>query len=199
MTLENLFDALGGDDAATLARLHRRLERDAEHADLLDVGYRTLDTPLGSLLLAATPVGLVRVAYDIEDHDAVLESLADRISPRILHTPGRLDDAAREIDQFLAGDRTHFDVPLDLRLAEGFRRRVIEHLRDIAYGDRESYAVVAAAIGHPRAMRAVGSACAHNPLPVVIPCHRVVRADGSIGQYVGGVAAKETLLTLEAA
>jgi methylated-DNA-[protein]-cysteine S-methyltransferase len=199
MTLENLFDALGGDDAATLARLHRRLERDAEHADLLDVGYRTLDTPLGSLLLAATPVGLVRVAYDIEDHDAVLESLADRISPRILRTPGRLDDAAREIDQFLAGDRTHFDVPLDLRLAEGFRRRVIEHLRDIAYGDRESYAVVAAAIGHPRAMRAVGSACAHNPLPVVIPCHRVVRADGSIGQYVGGVAAKETLLTLEAA
>lgn len=199
MTLENLFDALGGDDAATLARLHRRLERDAEHADLLDVGYRTLDTPLGSLLLAATPVGLVRVAYDIEDHDAVLESLAHRVSPRILRTPARLDDAAREIDQFLAGDRTHFDLPLDLRLAEGFRRRVIEHLRDIAYGDRESYAVVAAAIGHPRAMRAVGSACAHNPLPVVIPCHRVVRADGSIGQYVGGVAAKETLLTLEAA
>jgi methylated-DNA-[protein]-cysteine S-methyltransferase len=199
MTLENLFDSLGGDDADAMTRLHRRLERDAERADLLDVGYRTLDTPLGSLLLAATPVGLVRVAYASEDHDAVLEMLAREVSPRILRTPTRLDGAAREIEQYLAGGRKRFDLPLDLRLTAGFRRRVIEHLRDIDYGRRESYGVVAAAIGHPRAVRAVGSACARNPLPVVIPCHRVVRADGSIGQYVGGVAAKETLLNLEAA
>ncbi|MDT5197814.1 MAG: methylated-DNA-[protein]-cysteine S-methyltransferase [Mycobacterium sp.] len=202
MKLENLFDALGGNDANTadtLARLHRRLERDAEHADLLDVAYRTLDTPLGPLLLAATPAGLVRVAYASEGHDAVLASLAEKVSPRILRAPARLDGAAREIDEYFAGTRTHFDLPLDLRLTDGFRRQVIEHLSEIGYGHRESYAAVAAAIGNPRAVRAVGSACARNPLPLVIPCHRVVRTDGSIGQYVGGVDAKQTLLTLEAA
>jgi methylated-DNA-[protein]-cysteine S-methyltransferase len=199
MKLENLFGALGGDDAAALARLHRRLERDAEHADLLDVGYRTLDTPLGSLLLAATPAGLVRVAYASEGHDAVLAALAEKVSPRILRAPARLDAAVREIDEYFTGSRTQFDLPLDLRLADGFRRQVIEHLSEIGYGHRESYAAVAAAIGHPLAVRAVGSACARNPLPLVIPCHRVVRADGSIGQYVGGADAKQTLLTLEAA
>jgi methylated-DNA-[protein]-cysteine S-methyltransferase len=198
----NLFDALDGseaDTADTLARLHRRLERDAELADLLDVAYRILDTPLGLLLLAATPVGLVRVAYASEGHDAVLASLADKVSPRILRAPGRLDGAAREIEEYFAGSRTHFDLPLDLRLTDGFRREVIEHLSEIGYGHRESYAAVAAAIGRPRAVRAVGTACARNPLPLVIPCHRVVRTDGSIGQYVGGVDAKQTLLTLEAA
>ncbi|MDT5103030.1 MAG: methylated-DNA-[protein]-cysteine S-methyltransferase [Mycobacterium sp.] len=199
MKLENLFDALGGDDADALARLHRRLERDAERADLLDVGYRTLDTPLGSLLLAATPAGLLRVAYASEGHDAVLAALAEKVSPRILRAPARLDAAVREIDEYFTGRRTQFDLPLDLRLADGFRRQVIEHLSEIGYGHRESYAAVAAAIGHPRAVRAVGSACARNPLPLVIPCHRVVRADGSIGQYVGGADAKQTLLTLEAA
>jgi methylated-DNA-[protein]-cysteine S-methyltransferase len=199
MKLENLFDALGGDDSDTLARLHSRLERDAEHADLLDVAYRTLDTPLGSLLLAATPVGLVRVGYASEGHDAVLASLAEKVSPRILRAPARLDGAAREIEEYFTGSRTHFDLPLDLRLVDGFRREVIEHLSEIGYGHRESYAAVAAAIGNPRAVRAVGTACARNPLPVVIPCHRVIRTDGSIGQYVGGVAAKQTLLTLEAA
>lgn len=199
MKLENLFDALGGSDPETLARLHRRLERDADNADLLDVGYRTLDTPLGPLLLAATPIGLVRVAYTNEGHDAVLASLADKISPRILRAPARLDAAAREIDEYFAGSRTHFDLPLDLRLIDGFRREVIEHLSEIGYGHRESYAAVAAAIGRPRAVRAVGTACARNPLPLVIPCHRVVRTDGSIGQYVGGVGAKQTLLTMEAA
>jgi methylated-DNA-[protein]-cysteine S-methyltransferase len=199
MKLENLFDALGGDDSDALARLHSRLERDAEQADLLDVAYRTVDTPLGSLLLAATTAGLVRVAYASEGHDAVLASLADKVSPRILRAPARLDGAAREIDEYFAGSRTHFDLPLDLRLTDGFRREVIEHLSEIGYGHRESYAAVAAAIGRPRAVRAVGTACARNPLPVVIPCHRVVRTDGSIGQYVGGVDAKQTLLTLEAA
>jgi methylated-DNA-[protein]-cysteine S-methyltransferase len=202
MKRENLFDALGGNDAntaATLARLHSRLERDAKHADLLDVAYRTLDTPLGSLLLAATPAGLLRVAYASEGHDAVLASLAEKVSPRILRAPARLDGAAREIDEYFAGTRTHFDLPLDLRLVDGFRRQVIEHLSEIGYGHRESYAAVAAAIGNPRAVRAVGSACARNPLPLVIPCHRVVRTDGSIGQYVGGADAKQTLLTLEAA
>jgi methylated-DNA-[protein]-cysteine S-methyltransferase len=195
----NLFDALSDDEAATLTRLHRRLEHDADTADMLDVAYRTVDTPVGTLLLAATTAGLVRVAYDIEDHDAVLAGLAVRISPRVLRAPARLDSAARQIDEYFAKRRTIFELPVDLRLAEGFRRNVIEHLRDIGYGRRESYAAVAAAIGHPRAVRAVGTACAHNPLPVVIGCHRVVRSDGSTGQYVGGPLAKSTLLDLEAA
>jgi methylated-DNA-[protein]-cysteine S-methyltransferase len=194
----NLFDVLDADDGA-LARLHQRLEREADSIDLLDVSYRTIDTPVGTLLLAATTTGLVRVAYDIEGHDAVLAGLADRISPRVLRAPARLDSVARQIDEYFAKRRTIFEVPVDLRLAVGFRRNVIEHLRDIGYGSRESYATVAAAIGNPRAVRAVGTACAHNPLPVVIGCHRVVRSDGSPGQYVGGPLAKSTLLKLETA
>ncbi len=194
----NLFTTLPTDDE-TLSRLHRRLEHNADTDGLLDVAYRTVDTPVGTLLLAATTVGLVRVAYDVEEHTAVLAGLAESVSPRILLAPARLDAVARQIDEYFAKRRTVFDVPVDLRLAEGFRRNVIEHLRDIGYGRRESYATVAAAIGNPRAVRAVGSACAHNPLPVVIPCHRVVRSDGSTGQYVGGPAAKSALLDLEAA
>jgi methylated-DNA-[protein]-cysteine S-methyltransferase len=194
----NLFDELDADDGA-LTRLHERLEREADSADMLDVAYRTIDTPVGTLLLAATTAGLVRVAYDVEGHDAVLAGLADRISPRVLRAPSRLDSVARQIDEYFAKRRKAFEVTVDLRLAEGFRRNVIEHLREIGYGHRESYATVAAAIGNPRAVRAVGTACAHNPLPVVIPCHRVVRSDGSTGLYVGGPLAKSTLLDLEAA
>ena len=194
----NLFTAVATDDA-TLSRLHGRLEHDADTDGLLDVAYRTIDTPVGTLLLAATTVGLVRVAYDIEDHAAILAGLAESVSPRILRAPARLDTAARQIDEYFAKRRTVFEVPVDLRLADGFRRNDIEHLRDIGYGRRESYAAVAAAIGNPHAVRAVGTACAHNPLPVVIPCHRVVRSDGSTGQYVGGPTAKSALLDLEAA
>ncbi|WP_280493614.1 methylated-DNA--[protein]-cysteine S-methyltransferase [Nocardia asiatica] len=186
-------------DADLLATLHARLAAEAESAGLLDIAYRLLDTPVGTLLLAATPAGLVRVAYPAEDHEAVLATLAARISPRILAAPARLDSAAREIEEYFTGRRRHFDLLLDLRLAAGFRRQVIEHLPAIGYGQRASYGAVAAAVGNPRAVRAVGSACAHNPLPVVIPCHRVVRGDGSIGRYVGGVSAKHTLLELEAA
>jgi methylated-DNA-[protein]-cysteine S-methyltransferase len=192
----NLFDDLHSDDE-TLARLHQRLEQDAATDELLDVAYRTVDSPVGTLLLAATAVGLVRVAYDLEDHDAVLTKLAAAVSPRVLRAPARLDATARQLDEYFAKRRTAFDVPVDLRLAEGFRRSVIEHLRDIDYGRRQSYAEVAAAVGSPRAVRAVGTACAHNPLPVVIPCHRVVRSDGSTGQYIGGAAAKSALLGLE--
>ncbi|MDT5018281.1 MAG: methylated-DNA-[protein]-cysteine S-methyltransferase [Mycobacterium sp.] len=196
--ITNIFDELQADDA-TMARLHRKLEHDAVSDGVLDVAYRTIDTPVGTLLLASTTVGLVRVAYDIEGHDAVLTRLADVVSPRILRAPERLDAAARQIDEYFAKRRTTFDLPVDLRLTDGFRRVVVEHLRDIAYGDRESYAAVAAAVGSPKAVRAVGTACARNPLPVVIPCHRVVRSDGSTGQYAGGAPAKSALLNLEAA
>ena len=191
--------ALPEPDSATLNRLHARLVEAAAADDTLDLAYRTVDTPLGVLLLAATPAGLVRVAYQSEGHDAVLATLADRISPRVLRAPGRLDAVAREIDDYFAGRRHTFGLPLDLQLAHGFRREVLTHLRDIAYGSTASYAVVAAATGRPKAVRAVGTACAVNPLPIVIPCHRVVRSDGSLGNYLGGIAAKRTLLDLEAA
>ena len=195
----NPLAALPHPDAATLDRLHARLVDAAAADDTLDIAYRTVDTPLGPLLLAATPAGLLRVAYESEGHDTVLASLAERVSPRVLRAPGRLDDVAREIGDYFAGRRPTFDLPLDLQLARGFRRDVLTHLRDIAYGTTASYSAVAAAAGRPTAVRAVGTACAVNPLPIVIPCHRVVRSDGSIGAYLGGVAAKQALLSLESA
>ncbi|WAP53271.1 methylated-DNA--[protein]-cysteine S-methyltransferase [Arthrobacter sp. ATA002] len=186
-----------GDDA--LPRLQSRLAAAAADAGMLDVAYTVVDTPVGGLLLAATPEGLVRVAFACEDHDAVLEVLAARISPRILNAPGRLQNAADQIGEYFAGARRAFDLPLDLRLTAGFRRSVVEHLPTIGYGSTASYAAVAALTGSPGAVRAVGTACALNPLPVVVPCHRVVRSDGSTGNYRGGPAAKRLLLKLEAA
>ncbi len=194
-----LLTALPAPTGAELAALHGRLADSAEAEDVLDVAYRTLDTPVGTLLLAATRSGLVRVAYGIEDHDHVLETLATRVSPRILKAPRRLDAAAREIDEYLTGQRRGFDLPLDYSLSAGFRRKVLAHLPGIGYGHTASYAAVAAAVGSPRAVRAVGTACATNPLPVVVPCHRVVRSDGHLGGYRGGPAAKRLLLELEAA
>ena len=180
-------------------RLHERLTAAAEREGLLDVAYRTLDSPVGPLLLAATERGLVKVAFDRQDHDAVLAALAEAISPRILRAPARLEAVTRQLDEYFTAGRQTFDVPLDFRLARGFRLSVLEHLPEIGYGHTESYSQVAAAAGSPKAVRAVGTACALNPLPVVVPCHRVVRADGSYGQYAGGEEAKRVLLTLEAA
>jgi methylated-DNA-[protein]-cysteine S-methyltransferase len=195
----NVFDTYPSATEADLRALHDRLVARAAAEDLLDVAYRTIDTPVGTLLLATTPRGLVRVAYAAEGHDGVLQTLATQISPRVLNAPERLDAAAREIDEYFAGRRHAFDLPLDFSLARGFRLAVLTHLRDIAYGHTESYGAVAAAAGSPKAVRAVGTACAHNPLPVVVPCHRVVRSDGSAGGYLGGAAAKRLLLDLEAA
>ena len=186
-------------DAGTLARLRLRLERAADADGLLDVAYTTVDSPVGPLLLAATPQGLVRVAYDVEDHDRVLDALARRLSPRVLRAPGRLAKAARELDEYFGGRRREFDLPLDMSLSKGFRQLVQRHLPEIGYGQTRTYGQVAALVGSPRAVRAVGTACATNPLPVVVPCHRVLKADGTPGGYVGGQEAKVTLLTLEAA
>lgn len=185
------------DEAARLEALHTRLGRAAEADGTLDVAYRTLDTPVGSLLLASTGRGLVRVAYAREDHDHVLAVLADRVSPRVLRAPRRLDRVAMEIEEYFTGARSRFDVPLDLRLSSGFRREVLARLSDVAYGTTATYASLARAVGNPHAVRAVGSACANNPLPVVVPCHRIVRSDGTAGGYVGGADAKQTLLELE--
>jgi methylated-DNA-[protein]-cysteine S-methyltransferase len=181
-------------------RLHARLVAAAQADGILDVAYRTVDTPVGPLLLAAPEQGLVRVAYPVQDHEAVLQDLADRVSPRVLAAPARLDRAARELEDYFAGRRHDFDLPLDWRLARGFRATVLHHLAtDVGYGRTASYAALAALAGNPKAVRAVGTACATNPLPVVVPCHRVVRSDGSMGNYAGGVAAKRALLDLEAA
>jgi methylated-DNA-[protein]-cysteine S-methyltransferase len=195
----HLFDALPVVDEDATRRLRDQLVAAATRDGLLDVAYRTIDTPVGTLLLAATEQGLLRVAYDREGHDAVLDALAGSVSPRILRAPTRLDMVARQLEEYFSGARRVFDVPLDLRLSRGFRRAVLAHLPEIPYGRTESYTQVAVAAGSPNAVRAVGTACATNPLPVVVPCHRVVRADGSYGGYVGGENAKRTLLTLEAA
>jgi methylated-DNA-[protein]-cysteine S-methyltransferase len=189
----------GSTEAAdpALERLRARLTSRAQEENLLDVAYRILDTPVGVLLLAATAVGLVRVAYAREDHDTVLAALARRVSPRILHAPARLDAPARQLDDYFGHRRLGFDLPLDLRLAHGFRRTVLEHLPEVRYGRTVSYAELAAEVGNPKAVRAVGTACATNPLPLVLPCHRVVRTDGALGGYIGGPEVKRTLLDLE--
>ena len=195
--IDRLTNAFAGADSD--GRLHSRLAALAERQGLLDVSYRTVDSPLGPLLLAATGEGLVRVAFSCEDHDAVLARLASDISPRILRTPRRLDEAAQQLDEYFAGKRRAFSVPVDLQLAHGFRRSVLEHLRRIPYGDTRSYAAVARAAGNPSAVRAAASACSHNPLPLVVPCHRVVRSDGTAGEYLGGPEAKRALLAMEKA
>ena len=186
-------------DAADIVALRSRLTERAEREDLVDVAYRVVDSPIGPLLVAASSTGLVRVAFESEGHDAVLDRLAGQISPRIMRMPARTDDVARQLDEYFAGRRHEFDLPLDLQLVSGFRRTVISHLPDIAYGSTASYKAVAAMAGNPTAVRAVGSACSHNPVPVVVPCHRVVRSDGSIGNYLGGVDAKAALIALESA
>jgi len=179
--------------------LRDRLAGRAEAEGLVDVEYRILDSRFGELLVAATAVGVVRVAFATEDHDRVLVELAGSISPRILRAPGRTDAVTHQLTEYFEHRRQHFEVALDLQLVDGFRRQVVSQLPDIAYGTTESYGQVAQRAGNPRAARAVGSACSHNPLPLVLPCHRVVRGDGSIGQYLGGVEVKRALLELESA
>lgn len=192
----DLYD-LATPSAAELDSLHGRLEELANARGMLDVAYTTVDSPVGPLLLAATEAGLVRVAFEREGHDLVLESLAGRVSPRILKSPGRLDAAARQLDEYFTGRRTDFDIALDYRLSSGFRQLVQQYLPHISYGHTQSYREVAELVGNPKAVRAVGSACATNPLPVVVPCHRVLRTDGTLGGYIGGLEAKSALLSLE--
>jgi methylated-DNA-[protein]-cysteine S-methyltransferase len=169
----------------------------AERAGLLDVAYATADSPVGPLLLAATPAGVVRVSFAREGFNDVLASLAQRISPRVLEAPARLDDARRQLDEYFAGRRTGFELPLDHRLSSGFRARVLEAIAAIPFGSTGTYRGLAVAAGSPRAVRAAGSACATNPLPLLVPCHRVVRSDGTMGRYGGGEDAKRLLLEHE--
>lgn len=180
-----------------LEHLHQRLTATAAEEGLTDVVYRIVQSPVGSLLLGATGQGLVRVAFESEIHEKVLDQLSERIGSRILRAEGQLEPIVRQLDEYFSGTRQSFDLALDLRLSTHFRRDVQQELQNIGYGQTLSYLQVAERIGKPRAVRAVGSACATNPLPIVLPCHRVLRTDGSLGGYLGGLAAKRALLHLE--
>lgn len=186
-------------DSVVESVLRARLALAVQERGLLDVAYRTVDTPVGEMLLAATEIGVLRLAFAVEGFDQVLDTLARKVSPRVLRAPARLDRLAFEVEEYLTGSRRSFDLPLDLTLTTGFRREVVQHLPEIPYGGTATYTEVAALAGNSRAVRAVGTACAKNPLPLVVPCHRVVRSDGTTGQYAGGPAAKRWLLDLEAA
>ncbi|MFV0533828.1 MAG: methylated-DNA--[protein]-cysteine S-methyltransferase [Cumulibacter sp.] len=168
----------------------------AAHHDAFS--YRIIDSPLGDLLVARTPSGIARVAFAREGFSRVLESLSEQLHPRPVPARSSLDHAARAIDAYFAGTASTISLPIDLQLVTGFQRTVIDHLPSIGYGATASYAAVAAGVGRPGASNAVGVACRSNPLPIVMPCHRAVRSDGSLGAYVGGTEAKRVLLALEA-
>jgi methylated-DNA-[protein]-cysteine S-methyltransferase len=175
----------------------RRLAERAAEDGLLDVAYATTDSPYGQLLLATTPRGLVRVGLPTEDADELLVDLADRVSPRVLEAPFRLDQVRRELDLYFDGKLEHFDLPLDWQLSKDFRRRVLRAIARIPYGQTRSYMQMATSAGNERAVRAAGTACGSNPIPVVVPCHRVLRTGGGLGGYRGGLPMKEGLLHLE--
>ena len=171
-------------------------ERAAEEG-LLDVAYASADSPFGPLLLATTPRGLVRVGLPNQDADELLVDLARRVSPRVLESPAQLDEARRELDLYFEGKLTDFDLPLDWQLSRDFRRRVLRAIARIPYGQTRSYTEMARSAGNERAVRAAGTACGSNPLPLVVPCHRVLRTGGALGGYGGGLPMKEGLLQLE--
>ena len=176
--------------------LQRLTERAAEE-NLLDVAYATADSPFGPLLLATTPKGLVRVGLPNQDADELLVDLATRVSPRVLEAPAQLDEARRELDLYFEGKLDRFDLPLDWQLSDGFQLRVQKAIRGIPYGQTRNYTEMATKAGNERAVRAAGTACGRNPIPLVVPCHRVLRSGGGLGGYGGGLPMKRGLLELE--
>ncbi|HYS30175.1 MAG TPA: methylated-DNA--[protein]-cysteine S-methyltransferase [Candidatus Limnocylindria bacterium] len=188
-----LRDDLSHEAASAAARF---VEAAAE-SGALDVAYASVDSPFGRLLVAASTRGLLRLAYPDEPVDALMAELAEEVSPRILEAPGRLDPLRRQLDEYFAGSRRRFEFPIDWRLVHGFGRDVLRVTADIPYGKVSTYGEVAVRTGRPKASRAVGNALGANPMPIVIPCHRVVRTGGGLGGYTGGVQRKERLLQLE--
>ena len=196
--IDDLSALFPANDVDTDADLHDLLAERADAAALLDVAYRTIDSPIGKLLLAATPEGLVRIAFELEDHCAVLARLADEISPRILRSPGRLDAAAAQLDEYFAGRRETFDVALDWSLVSGpFGRRVLAQTARIPFGATRSYREIAEQAGSPNGFRAAGNALGANPIPIIVPCHRVLASGGGLGGYTGGLDVKRWLLRRE--
>jgi methylated-DNA-[protein]-cysteine S-methyltransferase len=181
--------------ATTRARF---AERAAEEG-LLDVAYTTTDSPFGELLLAATPRGLVRLGLPNQDAGALLEDLSRSVSPRVLEAGGPLDETRRELDLYFDGRLRDFELPVDWRLSRDFRRRALRAVSRIPYGETRSYTQVAKRAGNERAVRAAGTACGANPIPIVVPCHRVLRLGGGLGGYAGGLPMKRALLELEGA
>ena len=181
-------------------RLSAELQARAEAEGLLDVAYASMDSPLGELLVAVTPRGLVRVAYDDEAvEDRVLAELAARVSPRVLRAPWRTDGVRRELERYFAGEQRAFDTPVDWSLVRGFAAGVLRATAQVPFGQVTTYREVAGAAGSPRAARAAGNALGSNPIPIVVPCHRVVHAGGGLGGYTGGLDRKRFLLSLEGA
>ena len=188
--------ARSADDAA--ARLAQELVERADEAGLVEVAYAPLDTPLGTMLVAGTDRGLARVVLPRESFDDVLADLAQRLSPRLVELPRRVDEVRRELDEYFAGNRRRFELPLDLTLIKGeFASRVLTGMTEVPFGDAITYSEAAALAGSPRAHRAAGNALGSNPIPVVIPCHRVIRSGGAIGNYGGGPEMKRYLLRHE--
>jgi methylated-DNA-[protein]-cysteine S-methyltransferase len=169
----------------------------AADAGLLDVAYATLDSPVGPLLLALTPHGLVRVAYVDGGEEQVLSELAARVSPRVIRAPRKLDEPRRELDQYFAGDRREFELPLDWQLIRGFGRKVLSAAARVPYGSVSTYKQMASEAGSPRAARAAGNALGANPLPIIVPCHRILHSGGGLGGYTGGLERKRRLLAIE--
>jgi methylated-DNA-[protein]-cysteine S-methyltransferase len=184
------------DKPVTKKSLEALRERAAAEG-LLDVAYATTDSPFGTLLLAKTPRGLVRLGLPGEDSEAMLADLAGRISPRVLEDPARLDEERRELDDYFSGRRHAFELPIDWQLSGGFLLRARQGIAAIPYGETRTYTDLARAAGNERAVRAAGSACSRNPIPLIVPCHRVLRSDGSLGGYAGGLEMKQRLLELE--
>ncbi|MDX6624246.1 MAG: methylated-DNA-[protein]-cysteine S-methyltransferase [Solirubrobacterales bacterium] len=180
------------------ASIDRVRERAAAEG-LLDVAYTETDSPFGPLLLATTAKGLVRVGLPNQDSEALLEELAAKVSPRVLETAAPLDEVRRELDRYFAGQLEDFELPLDWSLTGGFRGKVQRQINRIPYGQTRTYTEIARRAGNERAVRAAGTACGRNPLPVVVPCHRVLRSGGGLGGYGGGLPMKKALLALESA
>lgn len=168
----------------------------AEHG-LLDVAIGSTGSPLGELLVAVTPRGLLRLAYPGEGPERVLEELARAVSPRILESASATGEVRRELDEYFAGRRRIFDVPVDFSLTRGFTQRTLRAATRVPFGELVSYGELARRVGNPRAARAIGNALGSNPIPIVVPCHRVVRTGGKLGGYTGGIERKLALLELE--
>ncbi len=175
----------------------RRLAERADAEGLLDVAYANVDSPFGTLLVAATRRGIVRLNLPNYDPGETLEELAAKVSPRVLEAPAKLDRARRELDLYFAGKLTEFDLPIDWQLTTGFRGRVQHAINRIPYGETRTYTEMARRAGNERAVRAAGTACGTNPIPVIVPCHRVLRSGGGLGGYGGGLPMKEALLKME--